>query len=231
MRGNSLGAMVQMLRRELGLAESQALGRNVRNAHVQALAIAQDRLYSAHDWPFKKIWRDVPGMAGQRYYAPPANMVLESLRDATARISNLFRPCYRGILPQNYNMVNSDAGVRQDWVRRWDLYNDPTTNGDMLEFWPIPASDNFTIVRFYGIKTLAPLVMDSDKADLDDNAIVLTAAADLANPRYRAQAQQKAVAHIFSLARTINNSRTFVSGGGCDPCRETFRPPQIVIAQ
>ena len=231
MRHNTLGALVQMLRRELGVAESPSLGRNVRESHAQALRSAQQRLYMAWDWPFKKIYRDKAGVAGMRYYAPPPDLDLENIRDVQVRVANLWRPCIRGISTCEYNIVNSDAGVRQDEVRRWDLYNDPDDNGDMIEFWPVPLTNNFSTMRFFGVKKLAPLVADADKADLDDLAIVLTAAADLTTIKDRAAAQTKADRYVFMLARNLNNSRTFISGGGEDPHTESYRPPQIVIAQ
>lgn len=231
MRGQQLGAMIQMLRRELKIAESPALGRNVREAHAHALRSAQDRIYSAFDWPFKFIYRDIAGQAAQRYYAPPADMSLEDIRDAEVLVVGTWYPICRGIGIDQYNEVNSDANERQDYVRNWALYNDPVTNGDMLEFWPVPAVNNASKVRFHGVRKLSPLVDDADKADLDDNAIVLTAAADLSPVRERAAMQARADRHIYSLFRNLTDSRTFVSGGGCDPIEERFEPPRIVIAQ
>lgn len=231
MRGNQLGALVQMLRRELGIAESPALGRNMREAHCQALRSAQERLYSAHDWPFKIIERDITGTMGQRYYAPPSDMSLEDIRDVHVRYGSLWQPCPRGIGTCEYNQVNSDEGVKQDYIRRWEVYNDPVTNGDMIEVWPIPASSAASRLRFRGVRKLSPLVMDADKADLDDWAIVLTASADLIGLKYRAAAQAKADRHVFSLARNLNDGSTFISGGGRDPSTEQYRPPQVVIAQ
>jgi len=231
MRGNQLGALIQMLRRELGIAESPALGRNVRESHAQALRSAQERLYSAHDWPFKKIYRDINGVAGERYYAPPPDLMLETIRDVQVLVASQWQPCIQGISSIEYNIVNSDAGARQDPVWRWDLYNDPATNGDMIEVWPVPASANYSKLRFFGVKRLSPLVMDADKADLDDYAIVLTAAADLSSPKDIQKRQGKADRHVFSLARNLNNDRTFISGGGVDPNTQRYRPPPVIIAQ
>ncbi len=231
MRHNTLGAMVQMLRRELHVAESPSLGRNVRDAHCQALRSAQERLYQAWDWPFKKIYRDKPGVMGERYYAPPADLDLENIREVRVLVTNLWYPCIRGIDTTNYNVVNSDKGIGRDWIRNWDLYNDPDDGGDMIEVWPIPLTTGYSLMRFFGVKKLAPLVMDADKADLDDYAIVLSAAADLSPARERVAAQAKADRYVFSLARNLNNSRTFISGGGEDHHEESYRPPQIIIAQ
>jgi hypothetical protein len=231
MRGNTFGALHVMLRRELGIAESPALGRNVRESHNQALQSAQARLFEAHDWPFKIITRDLLGLTGMRYYAPPEDLDLENLRDANVLVGSVWMCCERGIGIDQYNQVNSDAGARQDHVRRWNMYNDPDTNQDMIELWPVPATNNLSRVRFSGVKKLKPLVMNEDKADLDDLAIVLTAAADLANVKEKQQRQGKANQHVFSLVRNLSNGRTFVSGGAVDPSSERYRPPQIVISQ
>jgi hypothetical protein len=231
MRGQTLGALVQMLRRELGIAESPALGRNVRERHIAALNSAQTRIYMAHDWPYRIIYRDILGKKAQRYYAPPPDMDLENLRYTEVLISTLWQPLKRGISFHQYNQINSDTGMQMDYVRRWDIYNDPATYGDMIEFWPVPATDNYSKIRFHGTRRLRQLVNDGDVADVDDWAITLTAAADLAGPQLRGAAQSKADKHVFMLARDLNNSETFISGGGRDPNIERYRPPQIVIAQ
>lgn len=230
MRGNTLGAMVEMLRRELKLAESPALGKNVRGTHTHALRSAQERLYSAKDWPFKNIYRDIAGAAGQRYYNLPSNMKLEDIRSVQVLVNGQWLDCDRGISTDEYNQINSDDDVRQDYIRRWDHYNDPTTNLDMIEVWPIPVTDGASKLRFFGVRSLSPLVDDADKADLDDMAIVLTAAADLAPQKDQKKAEAKANAHVFNLFKNLSNDRTFINGGGCDPNSERYRPPQIVIA-
>lgn len=231
MRGNTLGALIQMLRRELKIAESPALGKNTREAHAHALRSAQERLYTAKDWPFKNIYRDIAGAAGQRYYGLPSNMRLEDIREAKVKVGNQWLDLDRGISTEQFNAVNSDADVRQDYIRRWDNYNDPTTNLDMLEAWPIPTTNAASTMRFFGVRSLSALVADADKADLDDLAIVLTAAADLAAPKDQKKAEAKANAHVFNLLKNLSDDRTFVSGGGNDPNDARFRPPQIVISQ
>lgn len=231
MRGNQLGAMVIMLRRELGLAESANLGRNVYDAHCEALRGAQERLFQAYDWPFKYIERDIVGQAGQRYYAPPADLNLENIRTVDVMWATTWQCCERGIGIDQYNEVNSDAGDKLDYVRRWRFYNDPTTNGDMIEFWPVPLSTGASRVRFNGQRKLRPLVAAADVADMDDLATVLLAAADLGDIKTRSARQTKADRHIFSLVRNLANTRTFVSGGGRDPSTENYQPPQVVISQ
>lgn len=229
MRGTTLNALIQMLRRELKISESPALGKNTREGHAYALRSAQDRLFTDSDWPFKIVNRDITLAAGQRYYAPPTDLCLEDLREAAILYSGQWSNIFRGITVQNYNELNSDIDQRLDPVRRWQVYNDPVDNGDMLEFWPVPATNGGT-VRFRGIRKLSPLIADTDICDIDDLLIVLQAAVDYV-PLKEKQAQQgKADRRLFSLRRNLSDGRTFISGGGVDPAADRgTRPHRIVI--
>ena len=227
MRGTTLNALIQMLRRELKIAESPALGKNTREGHAYALRSAQDRLFTDNDWPFKIIDRDITLAAGQRYYAPPADLNLEDLRSANVLWSGQWTPLRRGITVQNYNVTNSDTGARLDPVRNWQIYNDPD-NGDMLEFWPIPATDGGT-ARYRGVRKLSPLIADTDVCDLDDLLIVLQAAVDYVPAKEKQGQQGKADRRLFSLRRNLSDGRTFVSGGGTDPTTSGRYPHRIVI--
>lgn len=229
MRGNTLGALIQMLRRELKIAESPALGKNTREQHAHALRSAQSRLFTQHDWPFKNVKRDITMAAGQRYYAPPADLDLEDLRIAKVAYSGLWYDLTRGINTDNYNAFNSDLDRRNDPVRNWDIYNDPITNGDMLEFWPIPASNGLSVARFEGTRKLRPLVADADPADLDDLLIVLFAAVDICPAKEVARMEKKASAHFLALRRNLAPNEMFVSGGGSDPMDRHAEPQRIVI--
>lgn len=226
-RGTTLGTLIQMLRRELKIAESPGLGSNTRESHAQALRSAQARIWSDHDWPFKKVRRDIELAAGQRYYGLPTNMSIEGLRSIDLLYNGQWSELARGITMADYNAYNSDDDVRCDPALKWDIYNDPD-NGDMLEFWPMPASNDLMTARCHGVRDLRALVADNDVADIDDLAIVLLAAADFVKDRNKQEA--KAAAHIFSLRRNLSNGRTFVSGGGSNPVTSGRRPPQIVIS-
>lgn len=227
MRGTTLNGLIQMLRRELKIAESPALGKNTREGHAYALRSAQDRLYNGYDWPFKKVRRDVQLAAGQRYYAPPADLDLEGIRSVWLLYSGLWTELKRGIGEVEYNILNSDTGQRVDPVLKWDIYDD-ADGGDMIEAWPLPATGIATM-RFKGIKKVSPLVADADKADLDDLLLVLYAAIDFVGPKDLGKAQQKAQLHLLNVRRSLSNGDTFISGGGCDPRSEAVRPRRITI--
>lgn len=228
MRGTSLNTLIQMLRRELKIAESPALGKNSREGHAHALRSAQDRLYEENDWSFKVIKRDITLSAGSRYYAPPADIQLEGIREVSVLYSGQWTKISRGISLADYNEINPDNNQRVDPVRRWEVYNDPD-GGDMLEFWPMPATNGITI-RVRGVKTLSALVANDDTADLDDYLLVFQAAVDYVTPKEKQSQQGKADRRLFSLRRNLSDNRTFVSGGGSDPSADRGRrPPRIVI--
>lgn len=229
MRGASLGNLIQSLRRELRLAESPALGKNTREGHAHALRSAQDRLFAEHNWPFKYIRRDVPMAAGQRYYAPPDNLDLEDIRTVSMLYSGQWASVAKGISTANFNTFNSDIDQRCDPVLRWDFYNDPTDNGDMIEVWPIPATDALVTVRFEGLRKLGALVADTDVAELDDTLLVLTAACDFVSNKDLQKAENKAARHLYNLRRNLADTSTFVSGGGNDPRANRREPPRITI--
>lgn len=209
----ALGTMVQSLRRELKIAESTSLGQNTREMHKYALRSTQQRLHAEWTWPFMKIYRDVVMAAGQRYYAWPADIDPQDAINAKVSYASQFSPMVFGIGPADYNERNSDLDQRNDPPQKWDFYRDPTTNGDMFEVWPVPASLNAT-VRFYGIKLLGALIADADVCDLDDLLIVLYTAADLCPEKEQKVKLAKALSHKNALKARFDKGETFVNGGG-----------------
>lgn len=218
MRGTTLNSLVQMLRRELRVAESPALGKNTREMHEHFLRSTQERLHREYKWPHMKVYRDVVMAAGERYYAFPDGISLEDAVKGFSIYTTNFTPLDFGIGPDQYNQFNSDIGQRNDPVLRWDLYRDPTDNGDMFEVWPIPASASVS-VRFNGIKSLGPLIADADVCDLDDLLIVYFAAADLATDKDKQGKLAKAMSHQLALKRRLSKSRVIDMVGAVAPRR------------
>ena len=73
------------------------------------------------------------------------------------------------------------------------------------------------MVRFHGIKNLNGLIAETDKADLDDQLIVLYASAEMLARQKQADAQNKlaqAQAHYARLKARLSKTETFVLGGG-----------------
>lgn len=187
-RGTTLTQMLADLRAEVGHSTSTAAGKDVEASLKRKLYRTQVMLYDEYDWPFlRQKWAiGTNGLlsAGQRYYdwptevGFPGNVInMERIEHVTINYSGRPVPIERGISWEQYAQFNSDNGVGASPVRRWDVKR--TSDGkEQLEVWPIPV-DNTQILEITGIKALRPLIAASDVCDIDDVAIVLTAAAEI----------------------------------------------------
>jgi hypothetical protein len=184
-RGTQLLKLVEMLREECNRATSVAVGNDDLPGLKNKLSRTQEVLYDEYDWPFlRQVFPAKTLQAGERYYDFPVGLNLERIDDndgpegpgVVIWYSSIPMPIRRGIGFPEYAIYNSDAGVRQEPALAWDVRW--TGTREQIEIWPIPVS-NTTTLQFSGIRKLRPLIADSDVADLDDQAIVLTAASEI----------------------------------------------------
>jgi hypothetical protein len=216
-RGTQLSALVDQLRAEIGASTNVAMGVNMLPNLKQLLRRTQDRLWVEFDWPFAFIERDEPLLNGQRYYTFDNEIDFDRISKAEVKWSDTWRSLAYGIGAEQYNTSDSDAGEKEDPVTNWRHYE-----GNQFEVWPVPASDDAKI-RFKAIKKLPPLVNDSDVALLDDNLIVLAAAAELLARAKSDDAPAKQQAAITLLAKLKGQgikTDVFVLGGGNSGPRE-----------
>ena len=203
--GTNLAALLVMLRAEARLTQSVAAGLNADPTHRTMLARVQDDLWLARDWKHLQVSRDLSTQAGVRYYAWPADLAYDRAVTARVKWSQLWIDLAPGITEAHYNEIDPDLLVVQDPTRAWDL-----AEGNMLELWPIPATDGISI-RLTGTKALPPLVADSDTAVLDDRLIVMFAAAELLALQKAPDAPAKlAAARTRLLALAGNDSKSKV---------------------
>lgn len=209
-RGTMLTELREMLRAEIGASSSVAMGVNTVNQYDHILRRTQDRLWAEHNWEFGSIDRDENLIAGERYYAFDADIDFDRITEAHVKWNGVWHPIEYGIGENHYNAHDSDEDERQDPVLRWDHHED-----NQFEVWPIPLTA--CPLRFRAYRKLPALISPSDTAYLDDNLIVLYAAAELlarsgANdaPSKLAQAQT-----IFNKLKgqTLKKDR-FIFGGG-----------------
>lgn len=186
-RGVTLGELVTKLRIAARYDPNPALSKNIEPAFKQTLSDTQERLYDEFDWPFLKVQRDKELFAGERYYDVPADINLERIIAVDVLVGSEWVPVERGITLDHYSVINSDLDVRQDPVQFWDVID--TGAGEQIEVWPVPASSGK--LRFSGIRKLTQLVSQEDRADLDDQLIVLFAAAEMLAGRNDSEAQLK----------------------------------------
>lgn len=214
-RGTTLGQLVTMLRAECAHATSAALGQNTLPRMQQVLRRTQEFLWNDYVWPHLRAVREEVLQAGQRYYSWPADLSFDRvIPSVDVRHDDTWRPVCYGIDTCDYNANDPELDERDDPVRKWQVYED-----EQFEVWPLPAT-NGTRLRFTGIKKLRPLIADSDRADLDDQLIVLFAAAEiLAKQRGGdAEAKRALAAQLYKQLKGQQSKATmFVMGGGRDP--------------
>jgi hypothetical protein len=218
-RGTSLSALRDMLRAEIGASSNVAMGVNTQDQYDHVLRRTQARLWADHDWSFGFIERDEPLLKNERYYAFDNDIDYDRISMASVKWGDIWRPMQAGITPELFNTFDSDAGETSTPAMRWQHYE-----GNQFEVWPVPSEHGQTL-RFRAIKKLPPLLSPSDTAVLDDNLIVLFAAAELLGRSKAADAPAKlsqATSHYNKLKGNSNKGDRFIFGGGVGS-GETFR--------
>lgn len=215
--GTQLSTLVDMLRAEIGASIDRAQGVNHLPALKQTLSRTQERLWFDFDWPFAYIERDEPLQDGQRYYTFDNDIDFNRIVAAHMNYAQIWRGLEYGITPGEYNQSNPELGMKQDPIRRWRHWE-----GNQFEVWPVPSSST-TRIRFRAIKRLNPLVQESDRAELDDQLIVLYAAVELLQrAKSEDAASKKAVAdQLYARLKGLGiKQQVFTLGGGLPNDRE-----------
>lgn len=218
-RGTTLGQLVVMFREEVGDATSAALGQNNLPHVKRLLRRTQNFLWNDFAWPHLEVKVEKLMQAGERFYSFPVDGQLDFMRASTRveiRQDDRWRPVDYGITGEHYNAVDPELDVRDDPVRRWNVYQD-----DQFEVWPLPATNGLRM-RFTGTRLLRPLVADTDVADLDDDLIVLFAAVEQLGRRDAkdAKAKENIATRLYNRLKgqqTANKGGMIVMGGGSDP--------------
>ena len=205
---------------------------------VRALSSAQRLLWMAERWKFLEFDIAVPLSAGERYHAIPATPAgipevdIEGILKVVIQRSYTTYDLDYGIEYHHYAERDSVAiGARPvekwDFPERWDLRDDGTAV--KLELWPVLNENASDIAcRLYFHRGLSDLALDTDLCDLDDELIVLFAAADLMSGRDAKDAQVKAAkAQAYLEALKIRTSK--VGQGHASFLRQSGRRPGVNI--
>lgn len=105
-----------------------------------------------------------------------------------------------------------------DPVTKWEILENDQTDTPEIEVWPVPSAVDTLFLT--GKRNLSTLLLDADTADLDDQLLVLTVAAETlaGNPRVAGKARAKAGAaraRYNQLKRLQNAGKLpFILGGG-----------------
>jgi hypothetical protein len=178
-RHTTLLRILDMLRAEARLSMSPAHNRQVRDSHVNMLQRLQERLWDDFTWPHLRVQRLKPCSTSQRYYDPPSDIQIDNIEKIEVFDGGGWRQLLPGIYGEHYTAYNSDLNERAWPVMRWQIHED-----EDIEIWPIadlngdPATME-GMLKFTGIRNLKPFVRDADRADLDDNLLVMFGAAEL----------------------------------------------------
>lgn len=218
-RGTSLSALRDMLRAEIGASSNVAMGVNTQDQYDHLLRRTQDRLWNDFAWPFGYIERDEQLQNGERYYAFDPDVDFTRIVKAEVKYDGKWTDIAYGIGGDEYNQYDSDENEMSEPAMRWSHHE-----GNQFEVWPVPNTSN-QIIRFKAIKKLPPLISPADTAVLDDNLIVLFAAAELLGRAKATDAQAKlsqATAHYNALKGNAQKNDRFIFGGGL-PTGERIR--------
>jgi len=191
------------------------------------LQTTQERLWEEYDWPHLRVERNQPLQAGQRYYEPPEDVIPERIDAVNIFENGRWRPLLPYITSNEYNVYNSALDERSSPARNWRLNEE-----DQIEIWPVSDVDGNPdtledMIQVVGIRNLRPLVSESDRADLDDNMIVLMAAAEQLQAMGAKDASLKlaqANRLVSRLTSDLTKTKRFRMFGGT-PGRRLFGPP------
>lgn len=179
-RGTQLLTLITMLRAELGRSTSPALGVADVPTLKQALNRAYETLYKK-DWQhLRREFAKITLSAGQRYYDLPTLLDSDRVEKAVVWWNGEPYPLCKGIGFEHFAAYDSTIDERNSPAARWDIRFTGTV--EQIEIWPVPA-DNQQTLQFIGKSKFTRLVNDIDTCRLDDNLVVLHAAARLAVAR------------------------------------------------
>jgi hypothetical protein len=209
--GTSLSILTDQLRAEIGASPSSSgQGLNSIPMLQQVLRRTQNRLFYDFDWPNLVIDRDTVMQKGENYYTFPSDLDYDSITGAWVYYSSSWRPVVCGFDPLIYNSSNPALGVQNDPLVAWRHYE-----GNQYEVWPVPAS-NATTLRFRGRVQVPRLTALTDCALLDDDLIVLFAAAEILTRLKAPDGQAKlslAEKHYRNLKMRLTKTKDIVLGG------------------
>ena len=120
--GVPLGSLVVQLRSRMLQSVNPAHSVNTLPQYREILESQQRQLWLDFAWPHLRVTRDIPLLAGERYYDLPADMPLDRVEHVAVRRAGVWRPLARGIGADQYNVTDSDSGARGPDVARWAAY-------------------------------------------------------------------------------------------------------------
>jgi hypothetical protein len=225
MRGTTLSEMVQKFRLETGQSMQLAQGQQTREHVKQMLDRVQEVLYNDFDWPFLRIYRTENILVNERLYSWPDDLVVEDVRQLWDKYNDYYTPVGYGITFEDRN-AQGDTDLA-DPILKWQIVDDR-----QYEVWPTPASARTLYI--YGYKAYSPLKADGDRCILDDNMIILFAAAEwlarnkMADANAKLQAAQRVRQRLQGKLVSDKRRNVISLVGGLSPNAVYLDPPRRV---
>lgn len=221
-RGTQLTDLIDMVRAETGQSLSRAHGVNSIESLKATIRRVQDWLYHDFEWPWKRLYVDKQLAADVELYDWPTEFDMSRAFDFWVHTDG------RDLYPMTFSIgpheIRSVGGTHRGRPLFWD-YAD-------TQFRVLPIPDAAWKARIWGIKKLNAMTAESDTADLDDNLIVLFAAAEILQRQQNQDANTKmqAAERHYTRLKAIyssNKHRNFSLLGGP---RRVLRPGIDYIA-
>lgn len=188
----AIGAQFLTLRTNLRAELRRSTTVNVGVSDVDSLDRTLNRVYQVlylmKDWAHLRKVFTLQLATGQRYYDLPTGLNADRVEKVAVYWAGTPVDLPRGIDFEQMNEFDSDEDERFEPAMRWDVRW--AGSAAQIEIWPIPSTGNQK-VRFKGIQAITPLVDDEDTCLLDDNLVVLWAAAELAKAADLKDAEDK----------------------------------------
>ena len=187
-RSMETGIILSELRRRLMAETFQSLSPNQTTSSAPFYNYQLDRVqreqWNDIEWPHLTIYKDIPMVQGQRYYAYPPQLPFDSIFRIWWPQGVTWVPLDYGINPQTYATMGGE--FVQAWPpRRWrnfpsfDETTGKTSPAAQFEVWPIPGPSLPFSLRVEGNAPLNPLIEDTDVCVIDANLIVMFAASEI----------------------------------------------------
>lgn len=195
--GTNLAELLRRVRAEARHSVNAGAGLNADSTIREMIARVQRVEWMSFHWRHLRVRREITTAEGQYLYDWPSDLAYDRVVYGFVLWGQTWQRLEPGIGEGDYN--SRAEGEVQDPPRRWDY-----REGNQLELWPTPATA--MTVRLWGIKALPPLVADADTAVLDDDLIVLLAAAELLAQQKAPDAQAKLTSANRVRAALLGNS-------------------------
>ena len=179
--GTSLLNLRHKLRAEVSQSLNTAQGVNAQGQYDMALDRVQKELWESYEWPHLSYYTNLTLQDGQQLYDYPVDMPFDYIVKAYVQSGTTdWTPISFGIGLEDYEQYGGETGKSwppQKWANRPLVTGGVTNPIGKLEIWPIPNQNGS--LRFKGQAPCNPLVLDTDRAVLDDVLITLFAAAEI----------------------------------------------------